>query len=208
MIHLRFILLLAILLAVTIGGCSASGDDAATESSGTETENTAQESEEGGSSRAALGRGVSTGDEEEDAALSPEIRLVEFTYEWRVSPKQGLQVDLSFENPHDTYERARGYVFVVAGYTSSRGAVSGVYPWNAELRDGLPSDYSDGSHLLFRREQAISAFIPYENSEGYYDNIRLFIYTEEGDLLKDQHYELDVTGEPTGVRKPKVQFNL
>jgi hypothetical protein len=201
-------LLFAVLLAVATGGCSTSGDDAATGSAEMETENRVHEPGEGGSSRAALARGVSTDDEGEDAELAPEIRLVEFTYEWRVSPKKGLQIDLSFENPHDTYERARGYVIVVAGYTSSGGAVRGVYPWNVELKDGLPDDYSNGSHLLFRREQEISAFIPYGNSEGYYDNLRLLIYTEEGELLNDQRYELDVTGAPTEVRKPKIQFSL
>ena len=209
MIHLRFVLvLLAALLVMATWGCSSSEDDAVTESAGTETEETVSEPGEGGASKAALGRGLSAGSGEEDAELSPEIRLAEFTYEWRVSPKRGLQVNLSFENPNDTYERARGYVFVVAGCRSSHGAVTGVYPWNVELKDGLPNDYSDGSHLLFRREQAISAFIPYENSEGYYDNLILLIYTEEGKLLKNQHYELEVTGVPTGIREPKIQFNL
>ena len=72
-------------------------------------------------------RGVITDTREEDAEPSPEIRLAKLTYEWRVSPKKGLQIRLNFENPHDTYERARGYVVVVAGYTESGGAVTGVY---------------------------------------------------------------------------------
>ncbi len=208
MIHLRLILILmlATLLVLIVGGCSGSGDDgAATE---TEAGSSAGEPDDSGPSRGALARGVSTDAGEEGAEPSPEIQLVEFTYEWRVSPKKGLKIRLGFENPHDTYERARGYVVVVAGYTKSRGAVTGVYPWNVELTNGLPNDYSNGTHLLFRGDQEIDAFIPYENSEGYFDNVRLLVYSEDGEILRDQSYELDVTGASTGVQKPKTQLDL
>ncbi len=210
MIHLRLILilLLVVLLALTIGGCSGSEDDgAAVESTEAETESPEDVQEEA-PSKSALARGVTAAAGEEDEEPSPEIQLANLTYEWRVSPKKGLQIRLSFENPYDTYERARGYVVAVAGYTKSNGAVTGVYPWNVELIDGLPSDYSDGAHLLFRRDQEIEGFIPYENSEGYFNNLRLLIYSEDGEKLRDQTYGLDITGKPTGVREPKPQFDL
>lgn len=211
MIHTRLtlILLLAALLALTVGGCSASEDDGATvESAETETESPEGVREKDAPSKGALARGVITDTGEADTEPSPEIRLARLTYEWRVSPKKGLQIRLNFENPHDTYERARGYVVVVAGYTESDGAVTGVYPWDVELIDGLPSDYSDGAHLLFRRDQEIEGFIPYENSEGYFNSLRLLIYSEDGEKLRDQAYGLDVTGRPTGVQEPKPQFDL
>ncbi|MCK4511425.1 hypothetical protein KAW64_06790, partial [bacterium] len=207
MIHLRLILILLLvaLLALTVGGCSGSEDDgAAVESTETETESPeGVQEEEDAPSKSALARGVTAAAGEEDEEPSPEIQLAKLTYEWRVSPKKGLQIRLSFENPHDTYERARGYVVVVAGYTKSNGAVTGVYPWNVELIDGLPSDYSDGAHLLFRRDQEIEGFIPYENTEGYFNSLRLLVYSEDGEKLRDQTYGLDVTGRPTGVQEPK-----
>jgi len=157
----------------------------------------------------ARSRGVATSPADENDELQPLVVLDDIVYDWRVSPERSLHVTLGFINPNDTYERARGYVFIIASSRASSGAVYGVYPWNAELDDsGLPVDYMDGTHLLYRRDQDVKASIPYQNVSGYYDVLRIIVYSEEGDVLIDNTIDLEVTGEATGPVKAPVDLDL
>ena len=128
----------------------------------------------------------------------PEVLLDGIEYEWRESPERGLHIILSFSNPNMTYERARGYVFAIA--SSSLDGDSHVYPWNTELTDGEPADYRDGTHLLYRDEQQVSAFLPHQGGVGYYDRLKVLVYDEDGELLIGQTYELEVDGTPSGPK--------
>ena len=157
----------------------------------------------------ARSRGVATIEADDEDGLQPLVVLQDIVYEWRVSPERGLHVTLGFINPNDTYERARGYVFIVASSRASSGAVYGVYPWDIDLgEDGLPVDYMDGMHLLYRRDQEIRASIPYRNASGYYDVLRILVYSEDGDVLIDNTVDLEVSGEPTGAVRPPVDLTL
>ncbi|MCD4690798.1 hypothetical protein K8S17_04985 [bacterium] len=205
-----FLVALAVLLAVA-AGCSSGEEQGETGVPPTDGEvaESAARVEETEISRAAQSRGVAVSGRDPDAELQPVIVLAQVTYEWRLSPQKGLHVTLEFINPNDTYERARGYVFAIANYRASASAVYGVYPWGTDIDDGgLPCDYSKGTHLLFRRDQDVRAFIPYENSQGFYDGLRVLVYSEDGDMLIDSTMDLEVSGEPTGPVKSSTTLTL
>jgi len=201
-------LFLALLLAVglAVAGCTE-GDDA------TQTEAEVREEyddwvEEDGTSDAARSRGVADEGDGDEEGAGPTIVLNDLSYEWRLVPKRGLHVRLVFENPESGYERARGRVFLIASRTLATGDVRGGYPWNAEFDESGPTDHRDGTHLLFRKDQEVRAFIPYAEGEGHYDSLRILVYDDEGNMLIDRVYELDITGDPTGVRRPKPDLVL
>ncbi len=154
----------------------------------------------------ARSRGVATGQNESAEPPSPQVLLSELTYEWRTAPERGLMVTLDFTNPADTYERARGYVFLVA--ESSATGRTGVYPWNTRMVEGLPEDYTEGTHLLYRATQQVRGFIPYEGSSGMYDRLRLFVFHEDGRLLTNRTYTLELTGESGESRTINPGFDL
>ena len=208
-VKVSLVALLALLAALV--GCSGGGEGA--ESSVPEGEGqTGSVTADAGvltPSPAARSRGVATIETDEDGELKPLVVLQDIVYEWRVSPERGLHVKLGFINPNDTYERARGYVFIIASSRASSGAVYGVFPWNAEIgEDGLAVDHTDGAHLLYRRDQDIRASIPYENASGYYDVLRILVYAEDGDVLIDNTIDLEISGEATGPIKPPADLAL
>ncbi len=208
MTRLTVIVALFLLAGVLVFGCSP-GDEPAgeTEAGETEAAGRAGAEMEDETTDAARSRGVAS-EEEDDDSLKPRIVVKDLEYEWRKVPEQGLYVRILFENPAETYERARGYVFLVARWSGEEGTDVGVYPWNANLDGDYPDDYEDGTHLLFRDEYEVRAFIPYRKWEGYYDSLRLIVYGEDGLPLIERAYELDITGEPTGVVKPKPDMVL
>ena len=157
---------------------------------------------------AARTRGVPDRGRSEDTKLEPVVILSEITYEWRTSPDRGLQVTLDFTNPADSYERARGYVFLIAESTSSGSPIKGVYPWNVSMGGDLPEDHTDGAHLLYRDTQQIRAFIPYPRSSGAFESLKLFLYDEGGRLLINRTYELGFTGAPGETRTVNPGFDL
>lgn len=154
---------------------------------------------------AARSRGVPVPDEGGDDA--PDIVLDGLVYEWKTSPQVGLQFTLDFVNPYETYERARGHLFVIAWYSQTPSRL-GVYPWNEELVDNEPVDFSGGTRLLFRKDQRVKAFIPYSSRDGYYDQMRVLVYDDEGAKVVDAHYSLEVTGEPSGAKTPRPMIAL
>ncbi len=165
------------------------------------------ESEEVVLSRAARSRGLPVKEQDEEEPRA-EVVLGGFVYEWRTSPQKGLHVTLDFVNPRDTYERARGYLFLIASYSGRARASVGVFPRNAELDGGRPVDHKDGTHLLYRKDHQVRVFIPYTDREGYYDLLRVLVYSEDGKVEMNQTYELEITGEPTGSVKLKATLNL
>lgn len=197
-------------LLVALAGCSGDDEVDAVEEQIEEIqseETTSAPSEP--ASEAAQSRGLPVDDSGENDGTEPMVVLNDLVYEWRTSPQRGLQVELEFINPYDTYERARGYAFVIASYGLSGGSVYGVYPWNAEIgEDGFPIDPTAGTHLLYRRDQNVRGFIPYENSEGFYNILQIIVYSEEGELLFTNRLDLDVTGDPTGAVRPPRTINL
>lgn len=203
----RFLPLPAIGLAVLVALCGCGGEvegEAAPEADVAER----SESRSAGrdASDAARSRGLPVESEAGDEAVEPEVLLGSMMYEWRVSPERGLYIQMEFVNPNITYERARGYVFAIA--SSSLDGSSGVYPWDAALKDGEPEDYRDGTHLLYRDDQEVSAFIPYRGGVGYYDRLKLLVFDEDGELLIGQTYELDVDGSPSGPRRSEPALVL
>jgi hypothetical protein len=206
----RWILIVAVLLlaGAVLLGCSR-GDERAAETEAVETDvgESASTETEDETSDAARSRGIVPEDEDEDN-LEPKIVVKDVEYEWRDVPEQGLYVKIAFENPAETYERAKGYVFLVARWSGEKGGDVGVYPWNARFEGDYPDDYEEGTRLLFRDEQEVRAFIPYKKWEGYYDSLRLLVYGDDGLPLIERGYELEITGEPTGVVKPKPDMIL
>jgi len=201
---------LAVLLVV-LAGCSGGEQEATSDvpEGGDQSGSAVTDDDRSAPSPGARSRGVATIEADEDDGLQPLVVLQDIVYEWRVSPRRGLHVTLGFINPNDTYERARGYVFIIASSRASSGAVYGVYPWDVELgEDGLAVDYMDGMHLLYRRDQEVRASIPYQNASGYYDVLRILVYSEDGDVLIDNTVDLEVSGEPTGAVRPPVDLTL
>lgn len=196
-----FSLAIVIAMCVAVLGCSG-GEPSEERGAGS---SSVSESEAQAPSKAAAARGVRV---EQDEQPGPEVVLSGLVYEWRTSPEKGLEVTLEFENPSDTYERARGYVFAVARSSGSAVSDLGVYPWNAELEGGVPSDYTEGTHMVYRKDHVVRGFIPYTKGEGYYDSLRVLVYSEDGDVLIDQTYALEITGEPTGPVRPKPTLVL
>jgi hypothetical protein len=191
------VLLVVLAGALAVAGCSRK-EESAQVSKGTETldEQTAA---------AARTRGVPQEGYGEQPEPIPRVLLSEMTYEWKTAPEKGLAVTLQFTNPADTYERARGYVFLIAEYEAYGSVVAnGVYPWNTKMDGNLPEDYTQGTHLLYRDGQTVRAFIPYKRSDGYYNKLRLYVYHEDGRLITNRTYDLDITGTPgqSGSFKP------
>lgn len=196
--------LIAVLVFVLFGclilaGCTSS-DEPAVES---EQEPLGEEA-----TAAARTRGVADRGRSDDAELNPAVLLSEMTYEWRTSPDRGLHVTLDFTNPADSYERARGYVFLIAESTSSGSPAKGVYPWNISMEGDLPEDYTDGAHLLYRDTQQVRAFIPYPRSSGYFESLKVYVFSESGRLLTNRTYELGFTGAPGETRTVNPGFDL
>lgn len=188
---------MALLLCCALGACGRTEEEASRPAPEPLDEHTAA---------VARSRGVATGQSETRESPSPQMLLSELTYEWRTSPERGLMVSLDFINPADTYERARGYVFLVA--ESSATGQTGVYPWNARMAEGLPEDYTEGTHLLYRTTQQVRGFIPYEGSGGPYDKLRLLVFREDGRLLIDKTYALELAGESGESRTINPRFDL
>jgi hypothetical protein len=196
--NVRVIAVLAVLATLAFaGGCSRRGERAESHKAvGSHTE-----SDQTATSDAARGRGVSSSDTgAASEQQAPRIELGDVTYEWRTAPEKGLSVTVDLLNPVKSYERARGYIFLIAS-SSSDPSAKGIYPWNAVLDGERPRDFKAGTHLLYRKDDQVRAFIPYKRSGGHYDTLTLLIYNEEGESLMSQTYELEVTGEPTGPKK-------
>ena len=153
-------------------------------------------------------RGVAGSERRDDMEPKPQVVLSEMTYEWRTSPDRGLHVTLDFTNPADTYERARGYVFLIAESTRSGSLIKGVYPWNVSMDGNLPKDHTDGTHLLYRERQQVRAFIPHPRSDGHFEILRLYVFHENGRLLTNRTYELDFTGAPGEAKTVNPGFDL
>jgi len=192
-------------IVLAIAGCGGESDDTTTGDAGSNagTESGARPDEV---SSAARERGLKAEGEEE--AGGPIVTLEDVSYEWRHTPYTGLQAYLTFGNANEVFERARAYVFVVASYsgrpeTSARG-----YPLDAEFSDGMPTDYRDGAHILYRKDQDVNCMIRYEGGDGYFDRLRVIVYSEEGELLINQSYTLDVNGEPAGRKKIRPILDL
>ncbi len=159
-------------------------------------------------SDAAKARGLSVQREDEEPADGPAVALDGVAYDWRLIPDKGLVVTLEFGNENEVFERARAYVFLVAEYSARRSVNRGVFPLNVEFDGDRPVDYTAGTHILYRKDHTMKCFIPYTYREGYYDSLRVIVYSEEGDVLINRTYHLDVTGEPTGLVKTKPTLML
>ena len=195
MSKLILVLVCVFLACLVVAGCTSSDEPAVEPEPEQLDEETAA---------AARTRGVVGGDRTADTEPTPQVVLSEMTYEWRTSPDRGLHVTLNFTNPADTYERARGYVFLIAESATAEG----VYPWNAKMDGNLPEDHTDGSHVLYRKTQQLRAFIPYPRSEGHFETLKLYVFHENGRLLTDRTYELDFTGAPGGSETVNPGFDL
>ena len=185
----RFVVALAIALlaCVVLSGCTSSDEPAVRAQP--EPEPLDEEVAEAAASRGVAEK-VQDGNDDADEA-TPQVLLTALTYEWRTTPENGLQVTLEFTNPVRTYERARGYVFLIAQAGSQ---IRSVYPWNTTIVEGLPEDYTDGTHLLYRDRQEVRAIIPYPGSGGYFETLRLLVFHENGRLLTNRTYDLNITG--------------
>ncbi|MCK4409195.1 MAG: hypothetical protein KAW67_03875 [Candidatus Eisenbacteria sp.] len=199
MSRLIVVLVFVLLGCLAVAGCTSS-DEPAVE---TEPEPLDEET-----ATVAGTRGVAEGRRGDDREPTPQVVLSEMTYEWRTSPDRGLHVTLDFTNPADTYERARGYVFLIAESTRSGSLLRGVYPWNISMDGNLPSDHTDGTHLLYRERQQVRGFIPYPWSDGHFDILRLYVFHENGRLLTNRTYELDFTDAPAEAKKVNPGFDL
>lgn len=205
MLRQTVILLVALIaVALVLGGCSAREEEVpAAEESDAGSETISERS----SSDAARARGLPVIEEgaEDDR---PIVTLEDVKYEWRIEPYKGLYVTVEFGNANEVFERARAYVFVVVHYSARASANRGVFPPGTELDESGPADYTGGTHVLYRKDYTMKCFIPYAYREGYYDSMRIIVYSEGGELLIDQEYDLDVKGEPTGVVRTKPILTL
>jgi len=190
--RLTVVLVFVFLVCLIVAGCTTSSDEPAAKPE--------PEPLDEKTAAAARTRGVVTRDPDDAKEAKPQVVLSQMTYEWRTSPDRGMQVTLKFTNPVDTYERARGYVFLIAEATRSGSLIKGVYPWNTNMDGNLPEDYTDGAHLLYRDSQQVQAFLPYPRADGQFETLRLYVFHENGKLLTNRTYELDFTGAP-GERK-------
>ena len=200
----RFVvaLTIALLASVVLSGCTSSDEPAVRAKP--EPEPLDEETAE-----VAASRGVAEKLKDENAdEATPQVLLTALTYEWRTVPEKGLQVTLEFTNPVRTYERAKGYVFLIAQGTASGSQIRSVYPWNTTFVEGLPEDYTDGTHLLYRDRQEVRAVIPYPGSSGYFETLKLLVFHENGRLLTNRTYELNITGVPGQSKTINPGFDL
>jgi hypothetical protein len=173
-------------------GCGGSEEKAETGSTGAEREAAPLDEK---TATAARSRGLAVSEREEADEAGARVVMSELTYEWRTAPEKGLSVVMEFRNPVGGNTRARGYVFLTAHSVLSGHSVTGVYPWDAQLReDGVPLDPTDGTHLLFRDRQQVRAFIPYPEADGYYETLRVMVFHEDGRLIIDRPYDLALSG--------------
>ena len=199
MSKLILVLVFVFLGCLMVAGCTSSDEPAVEPAPEQLDEETAA---------AARTRGVVGGNRSADTEPTPQVVLGEMVYEWRTSPDRGLHVTLNFTNPADTYERARGYVFLIAESATSGLPVKGVYPWKTKMDGNLPENHTDGSHLLYRETQQVRAFIPYPRSDGHFETLKLYVFHENGKLLTNRTYELDFTGAPGEKRTVNPGFDL
>ena len=199
MSRLIAVLALVFLVCLVVVGCTSSDEPAVEPAPEPLDEETAA---------VAGTRGVAGSGRSDNMEPKPQVVLSEMTYEWRTSPDRGLYVTLDFTNPADTYERARGHVFLIAESTGSGSLIRSVYPWNTSMDGNLPEDHTDGTHLLYRDRQQVRAFIPYPRSSGYFEILRLYVFHENGRLLTNRTYELDFTGAPGETRTVNPGFDL
>ncbi|MFH1501530.1 MAG: hypothetical protein ABIG03_00650 [Candidatus Eisenbacteria bacterium] len=197
-------LVAATLVVCAVAGCSEPREEPAVSR---EDDSDAEAVAEQTPSRAAAARGLpAKGDDTE--AKRPVVTLEDVTYEWRLFPDKGLVVSLEFGNPNVVFERARAYVFVVADFSERRTVNRGVFPLGAEFDEAGPVDYTAGTHILYRKDHTMQCFIPYTHREGYYDSLTVIVYSEDGEKLLQQSYDLDVAGEPTGRVEMKPVLTL
>ncbi len=200
MSRLTVVLVLVFLGCLIVAGCTTSSDEPAVKPE--------PEPLDEKTVAAAETRGVIVRDRDEAAEARPQVILSEMTYEWRTSPDRGVHVTLKFTNPADTYERARGYVFLIAETTRSGSLIKSVYPWSINMDGNLPEDHTDGAHLLYRDRQEVRAFLPYPRSDGYFETLRLLVFHENGKLLTNRTYELNFAGAPGVKRTVNPGFDL
>lgn len=200
MSRLIVVLVFVFLGCLIVAGCTTSSDEPAAKPE--------PEPLDEKTAAAARTRGVVTRSPDDVEEAKPQVVLSQMTYEWRTSPDRGMQVTLNFTNPADTYERARGYVFLIAEATRSGSLIKGVYPWNTSMDGNLPEDHTDGAHLLYRDRQEVRAFLPYPRSDGCFETLRLLVFHENGKLLTNRTYELDFTGAPGAKRTVNPGFDL
>ncbi len=208
MIRLVAWLLVAIVAVASLPGCSRTEEEAVpqTESGEVDSGTPSGDSQTGDVSRAARARGVPVESGEEEG--TPVLTFQNLTYDWRVEPEKGLMVTLDFGNENEVFERVRAYVFVSAWYSAREASSLGTFPWGVGLENGEPVDYTKGTHVVYRKDHTMKCFIPYTDREGYYDTLRIIVYSEEGAVLKDQRYQLEVEGVPTGPVKTKPVLTL
>ena len=200
----RFVVALMVVLlgCLMFTGCTGSDESAVESESRPEPEPLDEEA-----AAAARSRGV-VEERSNDTDAKPQVVLGGMTYEWRTVPERGLQVALDFTNPAGSYERARGYVFLIAKSTNSGSLITGIYPWNTVMDGALPEDYTDGTHLLYRDRQLVRGFIPYPASDGYYETLTLYVFHEDGRLLTNRTYDVEISGVPGASRTVNPGFDL
>ena len=201
--RLVLIVLLAVVLAVA-AGCSGGSEDQAARSE--DAADTGDVPGAGQSSEAARARGLPV--EREQSEERPVVTLEGMAYEWRTAPDKGMLVSLELGNANEVFERARAYVFAILHYSGREASSKRAFPLGVELVDGVPADHTSGTHVLYRKDETLQCFVPYEDREGYYDRLRVMIYSEDGDLLIDTENLLEVSGEPTGRVKVKPTLAL
>ena len=201
----RFVAVLMVVLlgCLVFGGCSGSDEAAVETETAPEPEPLDEET-----AVAARSRGVVAEETNYDTNARPQVVLGELTYEWRTVPERGLQVALDFTNPAGSYERARGYVFLIAKSMMTGSQLTGVYPWNTAMDGELPEDYTDGTHLLYRDRQLVRGFIPYPSPEGHFETLTLYVFHEDGRLLTNRTYELEMSGTSGESRSINPGFDL
>ena len=126
MSRFAMVLVFALIGCLILAGCTASEEPAA---------KPAPEPLDEETTASAVTRGVSPKAHVDDVdEAKPQVVLAELTYEWRTNPERGVQVTMDFTNPVRTYERARGYVFLVAESSMSGSRITGIYPWRTAMK--------------------------------------------------------------------------
>ena len=205
-VRLVLIVLLAVVVAVAAGCSGGSEDQTPRTGDSADTGDAPGVDQSSETSEAARARGLTV--EREQPEDKPVVTLEGMAYEWRAVPDKGLLVSLEMNNANEVFERARAYVFAIVHYSGREASSKRAFPLGVELVDGVPADYTEGTHVLYRKDHTLQCFVPYEDREGYYDRLRVMIYSEEGDLLIDTENQLEVSGEPTGRVKVKPTLAL